>query len=84
MQTHYSSNCNLALLESIFEKCTFPEDPFLGPDVRLQLSSSDVDADGLRHVTDSLRHNSFSRVSGLEPSGLQPHIFTLVERHKSS
>lgn len=82
MQTRYSSSSNLASLESIFEKRTLPENPLLGSDVRLQLGSSDVDADGLWHVTDSLRYNSFGRVSRLEPSRLQPHIFTLVVKHK--
>lgn len=56
---------------------TFPEDSFLGPDVCLQLCSSDVDADGLWQVADSLGNHGFGCVTGLQPGCLQPHILTL-------
>lgn len=56
---------------------TFPEDTFLGTDVRLQLCCSDVDAHRLRQVPHSLGHNSLGCISRLEPSSFQPNIFTL-------
>lgn len=63
---------------------TPPEDSFLGSDISLQLSCSDVDADRLRKVADSLGNNSFGCITWLQPGSLQPYVFTLVvtERYK--
>lgn len=59
---------------------TLPEYSLLGSDVSLQLGSSDVDADGLRQVTDGLRYNGLGCVAGLQAGRLQPNVFTLVSR----
>lgn len=63
---------------------TLPENSFLGPDIGLQLSSSDVDANRLRQVADSLRHHSFSGVARLQSGCLQPNIFTLFQKKSMS
>lgn len=65
-----------------FAGLTLPEDSFLGPDVRLQLCGSDVDADRLRQVADSLCHHSFRCVARLKSGCLQPHVLALVVTEK--
>ena len=73
---------SLLLIWKLSGSLTLPEDSFLGPDVRLQLCGSDVDADRLRQVADGLGHHGFGCVAGLEPGCLQPHILTLVGKEK--
>lgn len=76
------SSCRKSKSKLIFKLLTLPEDPFLSSDVRLQLSSSDVDADRLWQVTNGLGHHGFSCITRLEPGCFQPHILTLVKRAK--